>query len=112
MTQYKTLKQERDEAVARAVEAERLSNVEVVRELEAKLEKERILRRRTLLQIRIFAGSANTQLQRWFPDLESVLHENVIEVFRKVIDSLDKIEKTAIDNKDAEEGECPSTSHS
>lgn len=34
---YKVLKIERDEAVARAVEAERLSNIEVVRDLEERL---------------------------------------------------------------------------
>jgi hypothetical protein len=37
MAKYKVLKTERDEATARAVEAERLSNVEVVRKLEAAL---------------------------------------------------------------------------
>jgi hypothetical protein len=38
MAKYKVLKAERDEATARAVEAERLSNVDEIRGLEAELE--------------------------------------------------------------------------
>jgi hypothetical protein len=44
MAKYKVLKVERDDAVARAVEAERLSNVEVVRRLEGELAKTRLER--------------------------------------------------------------------